>query len=112
MEVLLDVLRIQPLLLQHVRRYNEIILKSIKINVITTQYALSTLFNEFLSFLCKAPPVIVPVGANAMAVNVEDNVLFQFKIIKAYPPVVRDNITWSLSTSNGPRTLGCENTTK
>ena len=56
--------------------------------------------------------MIVAVGSNAIAVNVEDNVLFRFEIIRANPPVLRDNITWSLSTSSGQRRLECENTTK
>ena len=75
-------------------------------------YVLCAWLNVFLSILCKAPPVIAPVGGNAIAVNIEDNVLFQFEIIRANPPVLRDNITWSLSTSSGQLSLKCENTTE
>ena len=75
-------------------------------------YACCAWFNVFLSILCKAPPVIATIGGNAFTVNIEDNVLFQFEIIRANPPVLRDNITWSLSTSSGQLTLKCENTTK
>ena len=77
-------------------------------------YVLCAWLNVFLSILCIAPPVIVPVGENAIAVNTEDNVLLQFEITRANPPVLRDNITWSFSTSSGQlgNALKCENTTK
>ena len=75
-------------------------------------YLIQSLMCFFLFYAYIAPPVIVAVGSIAIAVNVEDNVLFQFEIIRANPPVVRDNITWSLTTSSGQRRLECENTTK
>ena len=59
-----------------------------------------------------ATPVIVPVGGNALSVSVGEDVSLHFDIVRANPPVLKDNITWVISTSSGQKTLKCGNITR
>jgi hypothetical protein len=59
------------------------------------------------------PPQITPInGISSVNVNGGDNVNIQFTVVRADPPVSRDNITWTVTTSSGQQILNCTNTTK
>ena len=51
-------------------------------------------------------------GIDSLSVNRMDNFSVSFEIITAEPPVSRDNITWTVTTSTGQQTPRCTNTTK
>jgi hypothetical protein len=59
------------------------------------------------------PPQVAPVqGIDSLSVNRMDNFSVSFKINLPEPPVSRDNITWTVTTSSGQQILNCTNTTK